>query len=68
MASSKSSDKLEILMRGIQSFSPEKMAKVKDLAVDWINVSTSGEDLICPTLKITFFGDSDPKKDQDETN
>lgn len=55
---SKSTDKLEVLMDGIQNIPADKMRQVKEMNITWTSVGAGsyGNDYVaCPTLSLTFF-------------
>ena len=53
---SKSTEKLAIIMAGLESFQPAKLDKVSSLIIDWrTECSGAGYDVVGPIVKLEFF-------------
>jgi hypothetical protein len=52
---SKSSDKLAIIMAGLESMSTEKLNNIKTFEVSWRTEDIHDEGVIVPVVKIEFF-------------
>ena len=53
---SKSTEKLAIIMAGLESFQPAKLDKVSSFIIDWRTECTGdGYDVVVPVVKLEFF-------------
>lgn len=52
---SKSTDKLKLVMDGLTQFPPEKLAKIKELRIEWEYIRGDVEGIFVPNVTLEFF-------------